>query len=333
MTLTSEECRVFDVEEAGDLAVVLCHFNPQGYDNPERNLARTLQWLERDRLPTFAVELARGTIGARRAALPAHPRILHLRASTVFFRKENLWNIAARRLPDRYRYVLCLDADVVLQGRCWREALLAELESHRLVHPFRDAAWLDSTGRIFRRKRSAVAAFLGGLDSPESGRTYHVGFGVALWRSFWSETAGLYNGPLGEGASSLMAAAMNRATALDPYFGGISLELLDHYKRWARQVSDWVDGNLSCIDGEATHFWHGHSAKRKYVWHNPIGNSHYEDRQAWFTGFDPVQDMMSNAQGLLDWTPAALATKPGMVSGIERYFAGRDEDEWYDSSV
>ena len=331
--LTPEECRVFDVEEAGDLAVVLCHFNPQGFDNPERNLAHTLQWLERERLPTFAVELACGSGRACGAALPAHPRILHLTAPTVFFRKENLWNIAARRLPDRYRYVLCLDADIVLHGRGWKEALLAELESHRLVHPFSDALWLDSTERVFRRKTSAVTAFLTGLDNPESGRTHHVGFGVALWRSFWSETAGLYNGPLGEGASGLMAAAMNRAAALDSYFGGISPEFLDHYRRWAKQVSSWTNGNLSYIDAEARHFWHGHSAKRKYVWHNPIGNAQYMDRQMWFAGFDPARDMTSDSQGLIDWTPAALATKPAIVSGIERYFAGRDEDEWYDSSV
>jgi len=329
--LAPDECRIFDADEAGELAVVLCHFNPLGFENPERNLARTLQWLESERLPTFAVELACGD-GARGTALPDHPRIIHLSARTAFFRKENLWNIAARRLPRRYRYVLCLDADIVLHAPGWKDALLAELEEHRLVHPFSDAAWLDSTGRVFRRKTSAVTAFLAGVDAPESGRTYHVGFGVALWRSFWSDTAGLYNGPLGEGASALMAAAMNRTAALAPYFGGISPEFLDHYRRWAEQISSWTRGKLSYIDAEARHFWHGHSAKRKYVWHNPIGDAHFEDRQTWFAGFDPAGDMTLDAQGLLDWTPAALASKPTMVSGIERYFAERDEDEWYDSA-
>lgn len=330
-----DPARVFDLDDSGELAVVLCHFNPCLYSNPVRNLSRVLSWLHQEQLPTYAVELRCGKSLHAPPQLPInHPKVVQLRSASVMFQKENLWNIAVSHLPHSFRYVLCLDADVFLCGDQWHQGLLRQLRTHRIVQPFSRAIWTDSLGNAYRKKISSVFAFTNGLDNPESGKIYHPGFAVACDRDFWSATPGFYNGPLGEGASCLMAAIMGRSVSMSPYFAGVSEAFLDSYLTWADVVFKWTDGRLCYTNCDALHLWHGATQQRKYIWHAPTSHPTYIERRKWFKGFNPNEDFhIDPHSGLITWSPSALSEKRDLIAEIEKYFSNRSEDVWFDSSI
>jgi hypothetical protein len=326
--------KAFDFNDKGELAVVLCHFNPCGYLNPIRNIQRTLDWLAEQKLPTYAAELRCGKGLQSKPILPIHhPKVIQLSSECVLFQKENLWNIVVKRLPSSFHFVLCLDADVVFKADQWQRRLLHLLQTHKVVQPFSHAIWNDSLGRAYRNKVSCLYAAAHDLEHPESGKLYHPGFALASHRAFWDETDGLYNGLFGEGASCFMAGLLGQWKSLEPYFGGLSDQNLSHYVRWAKSIYTWAGGSVCYLEGEAHHFWHGSTKERKYVWNSSLENPVYLERRRCCQGFDPVSDFhIDENTGLITWSPSAIANKPGMVSHVESYFTMRGEDDWYDSS-
>lgn len=324
---------VFDRHDEGNLVVVICHFNPCAYENPKRNLHQVLSWLATQDLPVYAVELRCGESLADEPLLPSdHEKVIQLESKSVFFRKENLWNIAARRLPDRFQWVLCLDADVIIKSGDWLLRLQDALRSNKIVQPFSRAAWMDSRGRVYREKVASLSAAIQGLPNAESGKIYHPGFAVAIHRKFWIETNGLYNGILGEGASAMMAALLGAPESMNPYFGGISAGFGSHYSTWANMLTCWTGGRFSAIEAIAFHFWHGSTARREYVWHSPEAAEEFQARKAWLTGFNPESDLaIDPSTGLLEWSSQAVTDKTSLIRRVEQYFRRRNEDEWYDS--
>ena len=332
--LDSIQKKIFDQDDFGDLAVVICHFNPCGYRNPILNLKRMLEWLSEQHLPTYAAELRCGkSVGSSPVLLSEHPKVFQLQSDSVMFRKENLWNLTIARLPNSFRFILCLDADVILARKNWKAELLFRLKTHKIVHPFTHAVWMDSLRVPYKRKYSSLYAAAHGMENPESGKLYHPGFGLACHRDFWEHTKGLYNGPFGEGASCFMAAILGKQQSLFPYFKGLSSDLLHDFAQWAHSTHKWAQSSFCSLDGEALHFWHGSTKFRKYMWDSPVGNSAYLDRCRWFKDFNPFLDWtMNTTTGLVEWSRDAVSKKQPMIGHVEKYFIQRKEDEWFDSS-
>lgn len=316
-------CEVFDVSEVGDIAVVLCHFNPEAYRAPIRNLRIVLAWLARERVPTYAVELRCGASLAHHPVLPeGHDRVVQLTSHSVLFRKENLWNIGAAVLPSRYRYVLCLDADTLLLSGGWLDRLKRALAVSPVVHPFATARWTDSSRRLYRESISCGYRSASGYPGPSQEMQCASGLAIAVRRDFWTETAGFYNCPIGGGSVLMTSAAAGLPNRLEKTMRRVSMPLWEDFDRWAASVRSWCRGKLGFIDGNATHLWHGSRAKRQY-W------SRF-DRIA---GFDPRTDVTHVGRfGLLEWSPSAFVEKSAMIRNVAEYFGTRDEDELYHAS-
>ncbi len=311
---------VFELPEEGELAVVVCHFNPCSYVAPVQNVYAVLRWLRAERLPTYAVELRCGaSLNTPPALPPAHRRVLQLTSSSSLFRKDNLWNVAVQLVPRRFQYLLFLDADALLFGEAWKAKLLKELLTTPVVQPFATAFWTDSASAVFKSKPSCGFGYVGRSPDAHVSHKFHSGFAVAVQRRFFDETAGFYNCPIGGGSLFFMSAIMDRMCELEDPLGSISPRLLAHYRQWANEASSWVRGRFGVVEADAVHLWHGSRQKRRYL-----------DRFQRLRDFDPWTDIESRSpHGVHEWTASALAVKSEMVRAVEEYFLLREEDEVY----
>lgn len=326
---TSESCplpdlrkhRAFETGDTGSLALVICCFNPCGYRSRAQNLARVLDWAAESAVPLFAAELRYEAEAEAPSLLPgSHPRVIQLLTSSVFWQKENLWNLVVRHLPRRYEKVICLDADVILTQRGWAATVSDALDSANLVHPFSRAIWVDATDEPLSERVSSGYAITNSLPTPEDPRLYHPGFGIAARRDLWAAVGGLYNAPIGNGDWMLFSAALNSMEALRPSVEGMSSSFWDHYARWASKFCDWVHGSIGCIPSDAIHLWHGSKKDR-----------HYLQRVHRLKGYDPFTDItVDPTTSLPAWSLFATEHKREMVSSVKAYFALRNEDDTSD---
>jgi hypothetical protein len=315
---TTDFREVFNLPDTGEMAAVVCHFNPSAYAAPIQNLQATLRWLGAERLPTFAVEVRCGRSLDVPPVLPVgHPRVLQLTGASSIFRKDNLWNVMARRLPLRYRFVLCLDADSLLLSNDWQPRLLDALKERLVVQPFTTAVWTDSAQQAFKRKPSCGLGWQNGRPNAHLSSEFHSGFAIAVRREFWEATPGFYNSPIGGGSLFFVAAAVGQECEVEPTLESVSRPFLDHLRQWERATYAWVHGSFGAIEGEAVHLWHGSRAKRQYM-----------ERFKRLATFVPDCDIVSTAPyGVHEWSQQAFLEKPQMVQAVKDYFSSREEDE------
>jgi hypothetical protein len=313
---------VFEVEDHGTLAVVLCHFNPCAYSSPVQNLDTVLKWLLHEQIPTYAIELRCGLSSTKPSALPlGHRKVVQFDSRTTMFLKDNLWNIAERNLPAQFQHVLCIDADTILVGHDWKRRLLAELEATPAVQPFSKGFWTDSSRTPFKEKHSSGFAAQHHLPEPHVSKNFHPGFAIALRRDFWTSTGGFFNSPIGGGSLFLISALLGLDNELESSLRQITPHFLEQYFRWAASVCQWSGRRLSFVECDAYHLWHGSRAKRRYA-----------ERFQRLNGFDPAEDIVTDSAGLEQWSPYALLHKKSMIDGVAEYFFERDEDECFASS-
>lgn len=312
----------FEINNNKGIAVVLCHFNPCLYEAPVQNLKNVLHWLVKEEIPTFGIELRCGLSLGQKPILPEnHKRVLQLASNSTIFRKDNLWNIANLIVPTNFKFILFLDADTLIIGDDWQEQLRTELEKTKIVQPFSKAIWTDSLLKPFKEKLSCGFGLAKSHEQPHSSKFFHSGFGIAVHRSFFTETPGFYNSPIGGGSLFLISAITGAQNELEANLREISYPFLKHYHCWAELVLKWSDGKLGFVNCEAWHLWHGSRKKRKYI-----------ERFEKLKGFDPDFDIESvGPYGLHEWSDRARSGKSDMINSVHNYFDSREEDEWFDS--
>jgi hypothetical protein len=299
------------------MAVVFCHFNPCKYRSPERNLAPFLDGLYDLGVPVYGAELRCGqSLQSEPVLPPSHSRVLQLTSRSIFFQKENLWNLVARRLPAQYRKVICLDADLIIRPTTWLEAVGKALDDAPLVHPFSRAVLLDRDGA--RLSESFSVGYAAGNQLWYQNKFgFHPGLAIAARRELWEVAGGLYNTPIGGGDQLLMWAALGAIDDLRSAMEGASQQYSDSYRGWAQPFHAWCKGQLGYVTADCFHLWHG-----------SIKNRQYTERHRRKAGYDPDMDMAPNPEtGLPEWTDFARENKIALISGIEEYFTTRLEDE------
>lgn len=309
---------VFDLPDIGQLAVVITYYNPFLYESRINNIERVLRWLHNEKLPTFGIELRSGKSTSRPPLFPEnHPKTLQIDGESIFYRTDNLWNIMVNQLPVQFKYVLCIDSDVIIRGDGWAENLCGKLAKSKMVQPFSRAVWLDAHDHPIKEKMSAFYAYVNSLPNANVAKFYHPGFALAARREFWSKANGFYQAPLGIGANLLMSSVMGLWDDLAHDLNLVSDAFFEHCSHWSRSVDAWASGELDFVDCEIVHLWHGPTKKRKY-----------DEQYNMLKGFNPKTDLVFNVPlGSMEWSKTAHSDKSEMIELISEYFGSRGDDD------
>ena len=261
--------------------------------------------------------------------------LIQLSGGSILWQKERLLNLALHALPPHVEAVAWLDCDVVFLRQDWPQELMRLLDRFPLVQPFSHLYhlkqnelpedWRRGSNSCFE---SAAFKFARGCFPEEAYRRhgmsqilrYAPGMAWAARRETLAKHA-LYDCAVLGGADKLIfSAACGHA---DECAESMSMAGLHkrHFMEWAQGFWKSTERQVSYVEGDLLHLWHGDLAGRRYV-ERVIGF----DR----LGFDPLTDISLTDEGVWRWNShkpelhafvhhqLAEITPPGPAGGLSR---------------
>jgi hypothetical protein len=245
--------------------------------------------------------------------LPRLPVHIHNRVTPGkhIWIKENLVNVAVDMLPDTWKYMAWIDADITFLNRNWSRDTIKELKTNDVVQMFQTAVNLGPDGEAIKLDTSFLHRYLSGDTYSKTDKYghWHPGYAWACTSKAWTQLGGLVDWAiLGSGDRHLAMALIGKVH--DSYHGGVH----ENYKLLLNAYQSRCHGlRLGCVKGSILHHWHGSLKNRKY-------------RERWLIlvtyKYDPLIDIGLNKQGVL------RLTKEGsrLEHPLAEYFIGREED-------
>lgn len=326
-------------ELVGDntLHVVRVVSNPARYHSRYR-LARQQEEILKQ-CPNVKLYTVEAAFGKRCHELVEKVNDTHLlvRIKSEIWIKENLINLGVKHLlPQDWKYLAWIDADVVWPNLNWGKETLQQLQHYSVIQPWQDGLDLGRHGNVLSHFRSFgfqhyrqfeeelrknTGGFGSGGDKPKAAasampagdyrRFGHTGYAWACTRFFWENVGGLMDFAILGSADHNMALSMVGSVDRSIHSG-----MTEGFKRkcheWQERALRVSHGEVGCTHDRLEHFFHGKKRNRFYGerWQILI---HYK--------FDPEVDLMYDDQGVL-----TLVGKPKLEQAIRHYIRQRDED-------
>ena len=291
------------------LYVVIPYFNFCGFRRRRQLFIEFVNRIAKTRGIRIVVSEALGP-----EPLPELPVWYHLKMQPTHpvWIKENLVNLAASHLPEDWKYMAWVDADLTFLNRNWVKDTVTELQSYDIVQLFQTAVNLGSTGESLKIDKGF------GYMHRDSKTPYtktdrygfwHPGYGWACTRKAFEQMNGLIDWAiLGSGDRHMALAWIGRVKDSAP--GNISpnyMNLLTDYQKACKNLE------VSYVPGTILHHWHGRFEDRRYKerWEILTKNN-----------FDPCLDISVSNSGVTCLTRRGLR----LVKELQEYFTGRRED-------
>ena len=298
-----------------DLAIVTPYFNPCNYQSRHRNFFLFLDEMKAADLPVFVAELAfPGQDHVLESA--GNIQAIRFRGSDIMWHKERLINLAAERLPARYKKVAWVDADVLFPDKQWYDQASGLLGSYHLVQLFDRVTQLDNDGNEVQELNGLAAYIALRKSAPfkfDTSRTW-PGLAWAATRDLL-RTHGLLDVFILGGADTYMSLAAYGP--LDEWWQWHVQRLPPRIRKawtnWATSFFEDIRGNVGFVPTHVRQLGHGRTEHRKYVERLEILARH---------DFDPSRDIAPGQQGEWQWS----SRKPNLHAEVRAYFAERRED-------
>lgn len=236
-----------------------------------------------------------------------------VRARSLVWTKENLLNLGIARLPQDWKYVAWIDADIAFRRPDWATETVHALQQYDIVQPWTDCYDLGPRDEHVQAHRSFCKQWMDQQPvGPGPYRFAHPGYAWAATRQALDHLGGLIEtAALGAADHHMALALVGKMEQSLP--GGIQPGYVRPIAQWEQRAEAHIAGNIGCIRGTIEHFWHGPKTRRRYVdrWQILIRNR-----------FDPATDLKRNVWGVLE----LAGNKPALRRDIDAYMRGRDED-------
>lgn len=245
---------------------------------------------------------------------------LQLRTDAELWHKENMINLGVSRLPDDWKYVAWIDADIEFQRKDWAEETIQQLQHYAVVQMFQTAADLGPYGEIMATHNGFAWAHISGRPRPLEAMNgyyyphWHPGYAWAMRRDAWDSLGGLYDVSMLGSGDHLMAWALlgeNRlpSTVSDGYWESL--------EGWRDRAVRCIHRNIGYVPGSIAHFFHGRKRDRRY-------KDRWKILEKW--AFDPRSDIKRDWQGLYRLDGHETERIMGLRDDIRGYFRARNED-------
>lgn len=238
---------------------------------------------------------------------------IHVNTTDQIWIKENLVNIAVRRLPHHWKYFAWLDSDIHFVEEDWVEKTIERFEKYDVVQLFSTLVYLGPNNEAIKTDRGF------GYMYRRSGKAYtqtyrygfwHPGFAWACTKEAYYTMDGLIDyAVLGSGDHHMALGLISKVECSHPKnIHPTYRKLLKDFERRVRTL------RLGYVDGTVLHYWHGDLKLRRYKerWQILTENK-----------YDPLIDVYRDPMGLYQLTEAGKK----LDRDIRDYFAGRLEDD------
>lgn len=182
--------------DISDTYVVMCFFSPMGFKKPVENIRYNITRLKEAKIPYVLIELL----------YPDQSQQIEdsiiVKASSIIFSKENLWNIALQHIPENYTKIIFLDSDIIFNISNWFDLTSNLLNDNDIVQPF-EYAYRDIASGIFGYSQIDIDTnnykickmpIIQAIKNNEkiSLFKYEPGFSIGMTRSFFAKIGGFF---------------------------------------------------------------------------------------------------------------------------------------------
>lgn len=258
--------------------VISCFFNPQ--NSPYRTKAFNEYYKSIKHLNHHIVECV---IGDSKPELPENKNISRIYTNNLLWHKESLLNNIITKLPQKYKYIFWIDADVIFTNRNWLVDGVNALKKYKIIQPFEYCVHLNKDefkptfdvdsykGTVSNSKlrhkqlwRSFCANHTIGLSNDCNYDIHgHVGFAWGAQRDVL-EKVPLYDRALIGGADHIIAHAAAGQIPHNCITKSFTDNLTDVIN-WSKRFYSVINGNIGYVKGDLYHIWHGNIENRQYL--------------------------------------------------------------------
>lgn len=248
-----------------DMCVGLCYFNPIGYKNLKENLHIVIQSLTDSRIPFYVIELIYPN---QNPSVPQATKVV--KAETVVFCKENLWNILEQSIPDKYSKIIFLDSDIKFNNPDWFNLSSTKLDDCNIIQPmdviFRDLTdkysplSIISTDQCQYTVAHAIESFKE-AKAPE----HYPGFSIGIRRDTFHSIGKFFEyGFGGNGDFLFWMAVSNFYSHLTGKFLEMRRDIAEKFYLYKANCYKTQIKIGATFDNMAIHLFHGSIKNRKY---------------------------------------------------------------------
>lgn len=257
-------------------------------------------------------------LGDRPFELNNNARVNHIgvRHKTLVWNKECLLNIGMHRLPEGWKYMAWVDADVMFRRPTWAADCVHALQQYDMIQPWSDCYELGPQGQHSEHHVSFCRQIWHGHDH-RGGHGYkhgHCGYAWAATRRALESVGGLLEtAPLGAADHHMSLALIGKVHEYIPT-NMHNAAYMRHLYLWQERARLHINENIGFLHGcTIEHHWHGRKVDRRYWdrWQILVRN-----------GFNPDTDLKKNTYGVIE----LACNKPNLRREIDRYFRARNED-------
>lgn len=267
-----------------EAVIISCYFNPM---NSPYRLAAFMRWF--DSIKHLNYHIIECVIGDAKPQLIPHKKdgqvIESVNTESLLWHKETLLNTIVKKLPNKYKYVFWIDADVLFTNSRWLVDGVNQLKVSNIIQPFEFCIHLEKGelepsfkveplkslhNNIRLRKSTMWRGFCANFSDKngcDESNNYdihgHVGF---VWAAKLSvlKSVPLYDKALIGGADHIIAhaaAGQIPHKCIDKSFS----DDLPRVYEWSNRFHKVVKGKIGYVKGELYHIWHGDIDKRQYL--------------------------------------------------------------------
>jgi len=302
-----------------DLYVITAIFNPASYKSRTDLYFQFEEHMRNSTINLITIECIYGNNSEFVVTESNNTNHIQLRTNQPLWHKENLINIAIRRLPSNWKYVLWLDADIEFQESDWPLRVIESFNKYDIIQVFKYVELLGPYKEILKAYVSHTFAIV--EDLPITKQYYYLfwptpGYGWGMTRRAYEYLDGIIEHGILGGGDSMMAYSL-----IGRYEESTNIPIKRYSKSFGKQIKQWQEkvkvfrdykkiGYADCV---IKHYFHGYEKDRQY-----------KPREKILVNgkFDPENDLYTDENGLLQ----LKETKKKMIDLIYKYFASRNED-------
>jgi hypothetical protein len=238
---------------------------------------------------------------------------IHVPMTNYLWVKENLINIGSVHLPDSWKYIAWIDADISFLNSNWIEDTITCLQFYDMVQLFQSALNLGPNGECVKVDKGFGYMHTGSgtkYSGTDKYGHWHPGYAWACTRFCWNTMGGLIDWAVLGSGDRHVAMAMAGIVHMS-YPRGIHTsysKLLDDFQIRCENLK------LGYVQGTIVHRWHGSLENRKYKERWQILTSHL---------YNPAKDIEFTEEGVIKFTQQGKR----MERDIMKYFMNRNEDD------
>lgn len=259
--------------------IIACYYNPQ---NSRPRLDAFNKFYET--IKHMNHRILECVVQGSAPQLPSNKNITRIFTNSNLWHKEQLLNRIIRELPQKFKYVFWVDADVLFTNKNWMVDAVEQLNYKNVVQLFEYCSHLEQgesapsfdieaakrrVGEKYEGRRlwRSYAANYSDRSSNFSSKVYdicgHVGFAWGAKRSVL-DACPLFEKAVIGGADGIIAYAstglLRQSQSIVDMFGPIIEEVYEWGDRWDRLVRQ----KTGYVKGDLYHIWHGDIKERQY---------------------------------------------------------------------